>query len=166
MDIVSISKEIYKEEPRNPKTICLEIDTLSKNASISFEVISLFFLEGIQLKILPKMIHINSTDNKKMEEFIINSIILLKQYCHSIGITFKYEFLKKSDVKNMIFSKIPNFYNIREYFFEFAFIYNKTLKNKYYKFQYNPSSKLSHIKEGEIILKFGDKLIDIRFDFL
>ena len=95
MDIIEFSKQIYKDEPQGPRAIGLELDTITSNVNECFEVVSLFLLEGIKIKILdnPKL----QRDNLNVQRFIQEQTELLKQYCQSINIDFTITSINKKD---------------------------------------------------------------------
>ena len=145
MDIQQLANAIYKEDPKAPREIRLEIDAVTNNVNEAFEVISLLFLEGVNRKIIqsPKL---QQTD-LNIQRFIQQKIILLRQYCQSINIDFKLTTLTKKDVKKVALMDRPIFYTKDKYPFFMSFFYKTVRKGKHYEFMYNPGkSQLNKLK--------------------
>ena len=165
MDIQQLADAIYKDEPKAPREIRLEIDAMTNNVNEAFEVISLFFLEGINRKIIqsPRL----QQKDLNIQRFIQQRVILLRQYCQSINIDFKLTTLTKKDVKRVNFIDRPVFYTKDKYPFFMSFFYKTIRRGKQYEFMYNPGkSNFNNLKDGIMILKIQNYHYRIQFDYL
>lgn len=169
MDISNLSEKIYKNEPQGANSIRLDLDTLTTNSAEIFEIISIFLLDGIEKKIInnKQLLEGNLDDNKKVKTFINKRVLLLKQYCHSIGLDFKINVLTKKDIKTITMQNIPLFYTKNKYSFFMAFLYKTYRKGKEYTFMYNPGkSKFNDIKDGLMFLNIKNNFFKIQFNYL
>lgn len=165
MDIKSLAEVIYKEDPKAPREIQIELDTITSDVSEAFEVISLFLLEGITRKIInsPKI----NRDNLNVKRFIQDKIMILKQYCQSIGVDFKVDIISKKVVQRICFYDRPIFYTKEKYPFFMTFLFKTVRRGKQYDFQYNPGrSRLNKLNDGILILKIQNHHFKIQFKYL
>ena len=165
MDIKEIARQIYKDEPKHPRSIQLQLDTISNDVGQVWEVVSLFLLEGIEQKIMkhPKL----QNEDLNIKKFIQEQTYLLKQYCNSINVDFTLSMITKNEVKSIDFIDRPLFFTKDKYSFYMTFLYKCFRKNKEYLFKYNPGrSKLNTIKDGVMLIQIENHYFKIKLNFL
>jgi hypothetical protein len=169
MNVSDLSEKIYKDEPQGPNSIRLDLDTITTNPAEIFEIISLFFLDGVERKIMKnyKLLQGELDTDKKIKTFVNKKVLLLKQYCQSIGLDFKLTILTKKDVKTITMHNTPSFYTKNKYSFFMAFLYKTHRRGKDYNFIYNPGKvKFNDIRDGSIFLNIKNNFFKIQFNYL
>ena len=163
MDIVDISKIIYKDDPKSPRSINLQIDSTTENVNEIYEVLVLFLLEGINNKVLP---NINKLTQNNFNDFMKKNISLIQKYFMSIGCNFNCQILSKKQAKKYNYTRVPNFYVRNKYNFDFCLLHKYYKNGKTQLINYNPKRKMQNLIDSQIILRVYDRYLCFTFKYL
>jgi hypothetical protein len=164
MEIDKIAKQILSEKPKPKFSICLNLD-INSSINEQFEIISLIFFRGINDLIINEEYN-EIKDVKKIKNFLLKKILLLKIYFGSFGVNLKSENVLKKDYNKFKMIDRPSYYTENKYNFNFVILKNHIHKGKLRVFYYNHTKKENNIENMYIIIKFRNHFFKFSFNLL
>jgi hypothetical protein len=153
INVLEIAQKIFERDAGMPNSIRLEIERLDNN--ILYEVLSLFLMEGIDMKYQSSIKNIDRLPKELLEAKMIKD---LRNYFKSFGFDFDVEIGDSSNYEQVKFVNTPIYFDKKTYCFESASMFLERY--------YNPfKTKATELKDLKLLLRVGKYVFEVTFKY-